>query len=104
VQTQEEHVAVLHLRAHTAGDPRPTHLQTRVLGKAANIGITDDGVWVPLLRLSALPAAANVMPQDARQRNCWATTFDLGTPATSAEKLLGTLAFAWVIEVDGSFA
>jgi len=104
VHTPVEHFAVLLLRALTAGDPRATHLQARVRGKTATIGITDDGVWVPLLRLSAPSAAANVMNLDARQGNGWAPTFERGTPAILAEKLLGPLAFTWVIEVDASFA
>ncbi len=59
---------------------------------------------MPLLRLSAPSAAANMMNLDARQGNGWATTFERGPPAILAKKLLGTLAFTWVIEVDASFA
>ncbi len=92
------------LRALTAGDPRATHLQARVRGKADTIGIADDGVWVPILRLSAPSAAANVMNLDARQGNGRAPTFERVTPAILAEKLFGPLAFTWVIEVDASFA
>jgi hypothetical protein len=103
VHTPVEHFAVLLLRALTAGDYRATHLQARARGKTATIGITDDGVWAPLLRLSALSAAANVMKMEVRQGNAWATIFERGTPAMLAEKLPGPVAITWVIEVNASF-
>jgi len=78
-------------------DPAAKALAARHRGKAATIGVTDDGEWVPLLRLSNPSGACNVMSLDVRHHDRWAPTFERGTPAMLAEQLLGPLRFTWAL-------
>ena len=78
-------------------DPAAAPLAARHRGKTATIGLTDDGDWLPLLRLSNPSGSCNVMSLDVRHQNRWSPTFERGTPAMLAEKLLGPLRFTWAI-------
>jgi len=78
-------------------DPAANALAARHRGKTATIGVTEDGEWVPLLRLSNPSGACNVMSLDVRHHDRWAPTFERGTPTMLAEKLLGPLRFTWAL-------
>ena len=82
-------------------DPAATALVARRHGKTATIGVTDEGGWVPLLRLGNASGACNVMSLDGRHHERWAPTFERGTPAMLAEKLLGPLRFTWAVWAEG---
>jgi hypothetical protein len=85
------------LRSLRAHHPEAQALTARVRGKTAVIGFTEDGEWLPLLRLSNPSAAANVMNLDVRHGRGWAPTFIRGIPAALVEQLAGPLAFTWQI-------
>ena len=81
-------------------DPAAAALSAKHRGKTATLGVTDDLGWVPLLRLSNPSGACNVMSLDVRHRRGWAPTFERGTPAMLADKLLGPLRFTWAAWIE----
>ena len=88
------------VHALTSKDPAARALQVRARGKTATLGVVENGIWVPLLRLSNPSAACNVMNLDVRNKQNWAPTFERGVPNALAEKLLGPLRFTWAMEAE----
>jgi hypothetical protein len=81
-------------------DPLAQGLVSRSRGKAAVIGIVDEGDFVPLLRLDAGSAAFNKMSLFVHHRRSWEPTFLAGTPAMLAEPLAGELRYLWAMAAE----
>jgi hypothetical protein len=79
--------------------PEAAPLKARKGREAADVGIEDDGEFVPLLRLRNASKACNVMSLWVHHREQWLPTFVRGTPAELAEQLAGPLAHLWRIPV-----
>jgi hypothetical protein len=88
------------LRLLRQQDPAAAVLAVRAHGKTATIGLLDNEVWVPLLRLAQPSAACNVMSLQVRHKRAWAPTLDRGTSEALAQVLLGSLRFTWAIEAE----
>lgn len=66
--------------------------------KDAQIGITEPGEFVPLLRLGAASAAYNVMSLFAWEQGRWTPTFQRGTPEMLAKILVGPYRHLWLFD------
>lgn len=67
--------------------------------KDAQIGLTEQGVFVPLLALGAASAAYNVMSLFVREQGRFMPTFQRGTPAMLAKILVGPYQHLWLFDV-----
>ncbi len=79
--------------------PEARVLQVREERGGAEIGVEDEGEWVPLLKTTGGSKACNVMWLQAFHGSQWLPTGLRGTPATLAEKLAESHAHLWSIAV-----
>lgn len=82
-------------------DGRAARLEVvaRPRGHDAQIGVMEEGQFVPLLRLSAASAACNVMSLFVYQNGRALPTFQRGTPKMLAELLVGPWQHLWLFDV-----
>jgi hypothetical protein len=85
------------LRELRQRDPRAgvLRLDERPRLRAAIIGLSDEGEFVPLLRLGGASDACNVMSLFVYHHGQWMPTFRRGTPVMLAEQLAGPFAYLW---------
>lgn len=90
-----------HMLAHLRQlDARAVPLQAKAQGSNAIVGLHDEGVWVPLLRLAAATPKYNKMMLYAPHGRYWAPTLKKGTPQMLAEVLAREFSFLWTIPVN----
>lgn len=81
-------------------DPRAAGLRIQARGKAAVIGIEDEGEFVPLLKLTGASAKFNVMTLLVYHHRQWHPTFKRGTPKELAEPLAEEIHHLWTIPLE----
>lgn len=67
--------------------------------KDAQIGLTEEGVFIPLLALGAASAAYNVMSLFVWEQGLFMPTFQRGTPEMMAKILVGAYRHLWLFDV-----
>lgn len=79
--------------------PDAAALYARKGREAADLGIEENGVFDPLLRVANPSKAVNVMSLWVRHHNRWEPTFVRGTPAEIAAQLAGPFDYLWRMHV-----
>jgi len=77
-------------------DERARVLTLHKTSRKAEIGIDDEGTWVPVLRVDEPSARYNVMSLWVPQGRSWVPTFQRGTPAMLADLLSSSLQHLWL--------
>jgi hypothetical protein len=77
----------------------PLEVVGRPRRKDAQIGLTEQGVFIPLLALGAASAAYNVMSLFVWERGRFVPTFQRGTPEKLAKILTGPYRHLWLFDV-----